>query len=57
MGINVQEDSAGSLDPTAIGKLVNDNQIIAALDTIKNYRVHLETQRDHLKEAVVKTKV
>src|SRR5689334_2841911 len=44
-------------DPTAIGKLVNENEIGAALRTIQTYKKHLEHQRDLLKTQIVKARV
>ena len=44
-------------DPTAIGRLVGESEIGAALKTIQSYKQHLEHQRDLLKDQIVKTKV
>lgn len=48
---------AGSQDPTSIGQLVNEQEINTAFKTIQKYRENLETQRDQLKETIVKTRV
>ena len=44
-------------DPTAIGQLVNPQEIAAALKTVQTYRQNLESQRDQLKDAIVKSQV